>query len=284
MLFSEKVIYLELPKTACSHIRNLFKHLVGGEFVGKHNRLPYYLMQQDKMIVGSIRNPWDWYVSMWAFGCDHKGILFERLTSRKLKGNGLLGNHKSIPPHIFLLFLIENILKPINHWQRLYSNSKDPDLFREWLSLILDVDSNRKYCFGDGYAFSSISSFAGIYTYYYMHLFSYHLFDLFKGDIGDIDRLKSFDLESNILDEVIKIENLENDLIRILQKLDFKDTPELRADIRSFKPPLFKNSNSQSNSSSRIREVGYYYDEKTRDLVAKREEFIIKKYNYSPTF
>lgn len=284
MLISDKLLYLELPKTACSHIRNLLKYLVGGKLDGKHNRLPHHWENQNKMIVGSIRNPWDWYVSMWAFGCDSKGILFERLTSRKLKGNGLLGDYKNIPLDIFLLFLIENIMKPVNDWKRLYSDARDPHLFREWLSLILDVDSNRKYCFGDGYAFSPVSSFAGIYTYYYLSLFSREFLALFEDDIDNIDKLQVFDSKNNILNEIIKVENLERDLIRILEKLNFKDTPELRADIRSFKPPLFKDSNSQSNSSSRVRDVGYYYDRETSDLIAKREKFIIEKYGYSPAF
>lgn len=86
MLVSDHLVYLELPKTACSHIRDLLKLLVGGDIVGKHNRLPGHLMQQNKMIVGSIRNPWDWYVSMWAYGCDRKGLLYKRLTSRKFNG------------------------------------------------------------------------------------------------------------------------------------------------------------------------------------------------------
>jgi hypothetical protein len=47
---------------------------------------------------------------MWAYGCDSRGILFKRLTSRKLQGNGLLGDYKNIPLDIFLLFLIENII------------------------------------------------------------------------------------------------------------------------------------------------------------------------------
>jgi hypothetical protein len=284
MLISEEIIYLELPKTACSHIRNLLKHLVGGNFEGKHNRLPYQSLRQSKMVIGSIRNPWDWYVSIWAFGCDSKGILYDRLTSRKLKGNGLLGDYKNIPPHVFLKFLIINILKPIEDWKRLYSDAKNPELFREWLSLVLNVGSSHKYCFGDGYAFSPISSFAGIYTYYYMRLFSYDLFDLFEKNLGDINQLKNFDAKNNVLDETIRIENLENDLVDILKKLSFKDSAELRHEIRTYKPPLFKESTSQSNSSSRIRDIGYYYDPTTRDLVMEREELLIEKYGYSPSF
>lgn len=285
MFVSEKIIYLELPKTACSHIRNLFKYLVGGKFVGKHNRLPSELTHQEKMIVGSIRNPWDWYVSLWAYGCDRKGILFDRLTSRKLKGNGLLGEYKAIAPHVLILFLIENILKPVDNWKRLYSDSKDPYLFREWLSLILDLESNHKYCFGDGYGFSSISSFAGIYTYYYISLFSLDFLALFEGNLSDMIKLTNFDRKNNALDEIIKVENLENDLVRILEKLNFNDTPELRAKIHSFKAPLFRNSPSKrSNSSSRIRDTKYYYDQTTQDLIVDREEFLINKYHYTSLF
>ena len=288
MLVSEDILYLELPKTACSHIRNLLRHFIGGKFDGKHNRPSPELLDQvfrhEKMVVGSVRNPWDWYISIWAYGCDSKGVLFDRLTSRKLKGNGLISGAKSIPPIVFLTFLAQNIFKPVGNWKRLYADSKDPDLFREWLSLVLALDSNNKYSFGDGYPFSPVSSVAGLYTYYYVRLFSHDITRIRSGTIKTMSELCEIDRSNNILNEVVRIENLEDDMVRILQKLGHADSPELRDEIRTYRPPLFKDSKTKSNSSSRVKDIEYYYNEQASRLVANSEKLIIEKYNYQPPF
>lgn len=280
MLISEKLLYLELPKTACSHIRDLLKFLIGGELVGKHNRPPNKLIQQNKHIIGSIRSPWDWYLSLWSFGCDAKGVLYKRLTSRQLRGYGLTNNLKIISWSSVTSFLLENIFKPIKTWQRLYSDSHNPELFREWLYYILDLNSMKKYSFGDAYAFSSISSFAGIYTYYYIRLFSKNLMNVYSQDLNDLYKLKQFDIINNILDDIIKIENLEEDLIQILEKIGYELSKSDLETIYSFKPTWHLDENTNTNSSSRIRNIQYYYDKETIDLVAKTEKFIIDKYDY----
>ena len=38
MFVSDSIVFMELHKTGCTHIRNLLKELVGGEFQGKHNQ------------------------------------------------------------------------------------------------------------------------------------------------------------------------------------------------------------------------------------------------------
>jgi hypothetical protein len=72
MFISNKVVFLELHKTGSSLLRKLFKSegVLAGEIIGKNNQISNNLLTQDSIIVGSIRNPWDWYVSLWAYGCD----------------------------------------------------------------------------------------------------------------------------------------------------------------------------------------------------------------------
>ena len=66
MFVAQGLIYLELQKTGGTHIRRLLERYTGGKPVGKHNRLP--AGSDADFIIGSIRNPWDWYVSLWAYG------------------------------------------------------------------------------------------------------------------------------------------------------------------------------------------------------------------------
>ena len=84
MFVSKDLVFLELQKTGGSHILRLLSQWVKGEIVGKHNRLNWE--NAGKFVVGSIRNPWDWYVSLWAYGVGgqgairartHKGLDFE---------------------------------------------------------------------------------------------------------------------------------------------------------------------------------------------------------------
>lgn len=284
MFVSEKLIYVELPKTACSQIRDLLKHLVGGQNVGKHNRLPKELINSDKAIIGSVRNPWDWYVSLWAFGCGKKGSLYKRLTSRKPKDNGLIGSYASaIRPHSIFPILLNNLLKPCDEWEHLYSDSKDPTLFREWLCRLLDTKSGSKYTFGNGYALSPVSSYAGIYTFYYLQLFLQNDFDLFGDRAKDFDSLRSLDEESNILDYVIRTENLEQDLIEMLDAVgfEFENASDTIGEVRSFKPSWHRDKDKPTNASSRVRDFRYYYDSDTSELVYQLEKHIISKYEYS---
>lgn len=281
MLISERFIYLELPKTACSHIRDLLKLLAGGSIDGKHNRLPANLTRQNKYILGSIRNPWDWYVSLWAFGCDGKGSLYKRLARSKFGGNRLSSLRKNgiaISPLYLILISYENLKKSNTFYEVLYSDSKNPDNFRKWLEIILDQDSNKKYTFGDGYALSPISSYAGIYTYYYLQLFSSNITNLYNNTLQNENDLKRFDKENNILDFVIRTENLNADLLEFVKKIGCNLDEEI---IESFKPHWHKNKDTNTNSSSRVKDLGYYYDKKSIDLVADREKFIIQKYNYA---
>lgn len=270
MFVAERLIYLELLKTGCTHIKQLLGSVIPGENVGKHNRLPTNLLQENKAIIGSIRNPWDWYVSLWAFGCDSKGIHYYRLTKRNVKGYGVIGRNRPVSPAQFMLAALGQLKKPVTDWRRVYSNSQDPKLFQEWLRMILDPKN--KLTIGDGYGFSSISSFAGLLTYYYLHLFSRNFTELYKHQISDSSALQQFDQLNNILKAVIRTEHLGDDLVQVLQETGYELNQE---QIQQIQKP------ERTNSSSRVKGISYYYDQETLDLVAEKEQLIIQKYGYS---
>ena len=80
MFISNKLVYLELHKTGCSHIRRILSIALDGELAGKHNKATKDLFTERRVFVGSVRNPWAWYVSLWGYGCDGNGVLHQRLT------------------------------------------------------------------------------------------------------------------------------------------------------------------------------------------------------------
>jgi hypothetical protein len=269
-----------MNKTACTHIAALLSKHIGGKQIGKHNWLDKY--NTDKFICGSIRNPWDWYISLWAFGCKGQGAISSRVSSfdpdkfwififSKLQnsyGPYLNGNYsyKDLISHIK-----NEIGKPKKLWKKYYLDNISAESFRKWLKLM--YDPKRKWDYNEGFSESSISKFAGIMTYRYCNFFQkdFFLSKNFKG-IRSYDELQNFDTENNILDYTIKTESLEHDFIEMLEKFGYNISLETKTHI--------KNS-GKTNVSSHL-DSSHYYDEETINLVADNEKLIIDKYSYKP--
>jgi hypothetical protein len=270
MFVSDRLIYLQLLKTGCTHITKLLTELVPGEDIQKHGRIPKGFEIRDRQVVGSIRNPWDWYVSLWGFGCDRKGVLYKRLSSRRLKGHGLVGAVPKVGMNDWLNILYSQITKPVGAWQEVYADSHNPELFRRWLKMVLD--RNKKYSLGDGYGLSSISNYVGLLTYYYIHLFSSNVDYLYTGELNSIESLQSFDQTNHLLVDIIRVETLEDDFIRMIRHVGYHLSEAQEYEIKWA---------GKTNASSRKRSFEDYYDQETIDLVAEKEKLIIQKYNYS---
>ena len=86
MIIGKNILYFELHKTACSHTINILHSIpsIEAKAFGKHNcynDVPKEIIGdfESKIKMGNVRNPWDWYVSLWAFGCMKKGGLFDKV-------------------------------------------------------------------------------------------------------------------------------------------------------------------------------------------------------------
>src|SRR5690348_9457187 len=85
MFVSDRIVLVELQKTGCTHIRNLLMELVGGQLVEKHNRVDPRMFRDGRVFLGSVRDPWDWYISNWAFSCDGQGEHFTYVAQEGFK-------------------------------------------------------------------------------------------------------------------------------------------------------------------------------------------------------
>ena len=288
MFVAKNLIYIQLEKTACSHIAYLLSQCIEGEQVLKHNPLKEY--PTDKTIIGSIRNPWDWYVSLWAYSSQGDSTIYKAITNRSIK-NALKIHSGVSNPANFTSWLKQNPLKrglstalnsykglysewrkPVKIWQECYQDLGQVSKFRQWLKLV--YDPRRTYDFGIvGYGQNSLSSFAGLMTFRYCRLYTKDFFtESNKHKPKTIDQLVDFDREFNILDEAIKVENLEFDLINAIQKANYQLKEEQYNLI---------NQAPKTNTSKRF-DVSHYYDQETADLVAEKEKFLIDKYKYLP--
>ena len=274
MFETDRLLYIDLHKTGCSHIRRVLAATVGGKRVGKHNRPEVF--PSDRTIVGSVRNPWDWYVSLWAFGCKGEGAIHGR-TTRRFEAwyyGGGLAREMAAPawqagPAVTTL--LRDVTKPVGAWREVYTDPRDPALFRRWLRLVFDPE--RRFDLGEGFAFASLSRAAGLLTYRYLKLFSRDLAPLFRPDgPATYEALRAFDAEQNALDFVIRTENLEADLVEALARAGYELDAEQTARILD--------SRGHKTNTSEHRESEYYYDDETVELVRERERLIVEKHGY----
>jgi hypothetical protein len=268
MFVSDQIVFLELQKTGCTHIRNLLKELLGGTFVERHNQADPSLFVDGRRFLGSVRDPWDWYVSLWAYSCDSKGDFFDNVTTTGIRLRKRGWRLRPFP------LLVETLRSRPNwhaaQWRRTFRDINDAGAFRDWLHML-----NDKAYFadvGEGYWRYPLNRFAGLLTYRYMKLFTCKT--------GELDRLQALSTPAQLaeheathgfVDHFIRNEHLEADLLVALRRMQF-DIPA------AFAARL--NAAPRTNTSSKKHGTGYYYDADTERLVADRERLIIDKFGY----
>lgn len=289
MFISDTLVFVELPKTGCTHIRKLLCDVFDGQLIGKHNYPTADMFLRDSTFVGSIRNPWELYISIWSYGCDKKGGLYERVTrphcitlsncrTPKKLYNKIAGPHSRRKldirkkPLCFLTALQNEITRKPCKWKDLYTYTDDKKGFRTWLKAI--HSTKRRYDFGEGYGFSAINSFAGLLTYRYTSLFCRNNHLLFsKKHIHDYKSLQAFEKSNLYITHFIRNENLEGDFIKILTACGIELSENQKQRILT---------SEKTNTSSRSLGVEYYYDQETAELIRQREKLIIDHFGYLP--
>jgi len=262
---ADKFIFLHFEKTAGTHVLRLIETIVDGEKYGKHNRLPASMVADGRPVLGAVRSPWDWYVSLWSYSCDTFGGLYYRQTNVGFHGYGFRTH-----PWIAMTSVLNQMIRPTEMWRHLYSDVNKPELFRAWLVEMFNPE--RRFDIGNGYAQSPLSSFSGYMTFMYMYLFVRDTRTLFdRKYLSGPEAMDAFFRDNIRHDFVIHVENLEEDLIDVLDRLGVELNDENRHAIRSAKPV---------NTSSRKRSLGYYYDDSSLRLVADREAFFIERFGY----
>lgn len=259
MFINDRLIYLQMHKTGCTHITKLLDLCVGGKEVGLHNTLENY--ETDKFILGSVRNPWDWYVSLWAFGCSQRGGIYKSLVKK---------NYLRAFKNILTDFDFTGMRKIFTNWEKLYKDSENPVLFRRWLKNIYDRDFSGQ--FPEGYAGHPTSRFIGLMTYRYAYFFIKN----FLSDQGDrfssFKKLEEFERDNNILDGIIITDNLEKDFLKALESAGYEIDDKIFKIVNDF-------GQIKSNTSKHMS-TGFYYDDETMNLVANNEKLIIDKYRF----
>ena len=120
---------------------------------------------------------------------------------------------------------------------------------------------------------SSLCGFAGFYTYRYCYIFHDTDTHLFDGSINNMRVLTEADKVHNMVDYVIRMENITAGIMEMLRLSGTSVDPDLENRIRSL---------DRTNPSSRKKDYSLYYDRATSELVGKKDALIIEKYGYKP--
>ena len=264
MYISDKFSFTELHKTAGTHLGKWLKILAPGKQIGKHNRVPTEF--RNRVMLGSIRNPWDWYVSLWAYGCDGKGSVFHQTC------NGInfryyreqltreMGRHYLSPTILFCQLLADG-RKPVNQWQDCYQDSNNPQGFKNWLKLMFS--DKHKLDMREGFGFSPVSNKAGLLTYRFLKLFTDLEQNLYSRSYWrQNSSIMDIWSKHKIADFFIRMENLEDDLIQAMSLAKVDISEENRT-------ALIESRQKKTNTSSRLP-VTHYYDAESIEWIRSR--------------
>lgn len=266
MYVSDRVIFLQLHKTACTHVTRVLQAHLGGETKVKHS--PLTIDPGSRLVLGSVRNPWDWYVSLWAFGCMGKGSLFSQLTASQMKilirsGRRALEEPQNAWARISMAPLI--LASDTKKWADVYRDANDPESFRKWLKGIFSKEGQVRI--SDAYSVLPINNFCGLLTYRFVSLFSDQSAWMKESkSISNYEHLSEYFELNCVVQKFIRNETVENELISIINNLNIDANENLFSSGRT--------------NSSLHKNIGFYYDEETVELVALKDRFIIEKFSY----
>ena len=263
MLTTDRLVYLQLQKTGGTHVARLLTEHLDAVQATKHSRLTGD--GDGRYVLGSVRNPWDWYVSLWAYGRDGKGTLRTRLTAPAGRAPG--------PPTDRLLYAFNERRRPAREWEAVYDRDADePEAFQTWLRLVLDPD--RRFDLHEGYGFSRVWRAGGLYSFRFLRLYTAPFRALMAGrPIRTTEGLRAHYDEHRLADGYIRQERLNDDLLEVLRS-QYPELPEERMQA------LLASAAERTNTSGR-RETGYYYSDETVRLVAERDGFLVDLFGYA---
>ena len=266
MFISDSLIYIHMQKAAGSHIVRLLSQLFDGKVVGIHNAATPTELKSGALVMSSIRNPWDWYLSLWTYGVQGKGAFASRLTQK----NFLFPAKSSLrTPQDLLANFRAEFQKDSNTWSETYADGENVEGFRIWLKLVHDPTNS--ILLGEGYSGTLLPSKFGFMTHRYLNLCCMNLQRLKNPDfISGYSDLKYFDTANCYIDRFVRQENLETELCDAISAVRKLKDKELDLIYRSQK----------TNTSHRALTLADYYDEESIELVRQRERLLIEKFDY----
>ena len=241
-----RIIFSHLPKTGGIYIREVLFRVFGKKNIILADHAIFSKSAAD-IIIGTIRNPWEYYVSCWAVGCDNFGELHK-------EGQGFRGEQYKFVPN-----------------KALYKSSYSKENFKEWLILLFNNPmwgcTNKTW--KNKYSYSLEF---GMLSHRICTMYLEGNYDLLGKSTGKADFM--------IINYGRENSNLAKQILHIAKHLNIKCscTEEELSNITSdyegggSKPGL-------ANYSLHHHYI-YYYDDEIRELVLEKDKLIIEQYKF----
>ncbi|MGQ0485999.1 MAG: hypothetical protein ACT4SY_11695 [Hyphomicrobiales bacterium] len=253
MIEYDGFIYLDVNRTGSTHLLALLDLVTGSKRVRAHRHSSLTRGRPwghagGKLVFATVRNPWDWYVSLWAYGADGRSSIRKYL-SRHLD---------------------------IHEMARLYNRESPADSFRQWLSAMNDPPFLAKVM-GERLPQSGLAPVLGLYSYRFLRVTTRFPRLLLRSPIirkprDAIGHLRRF----GTFDEILHTENLASELI------DFVERNQGRCNFRPDAADCIRNAENRHRNASRRSLGSYrdYYDDRTAALVAARDPLFVELFGY----
>lgn len=268
MFIADKLIYIQMPKTGCTHITLLLSQIFDGEKAEKHIPASKDQINSSIYFLSSIRNPWDWYLSLWTFGVQGNGRLMNQLTRRNYRHALKLTLKNPFKNHFALFY---ETTKDISCWSDVYDESTSVESFRKWLKLIHNPSNAHRL--SDGYGDFAVNEFCGFMSYRYLMLCCSNPDNLKNSKMfSSYADLAEFEKKNCYINFFIRQESLEDNFCEAVEKIKPLTQKE--------KDAIF--GAKKTNASKRPLRVSDYYDQESIDLIYDRDRLLIEKFGYAP--
>ncbi|MEK8030660.1 hypothetical protein AACH06_07455 [Ideonella sp. DXS29W] len=272
MLIADKLVFIEFRNTGASHVEKLLQKIFGGEVDNKHKAPGEDVLSSGRVVLGSVRDPWGWYLSLWSAGCAKQGDLYQRLTSdkawvkigEKLEANAKARTDQAPADQVKRVVLPDDLSahRATSFW---YADPDNVEAFREWLRVVCSLQTRRAV--DPSMAKSPIGKIGGLMTYRYFLLYVRGAGQM-PVTIGTQEGLRAFEASNAFVHHVVRHDSLTEDLVMALERSNISLSDEHRKMIYDTK------------AAGRPSRIERFYDESSMELVARREKFIIERFGY----
>lgn len=253
MIEYQRFIYLDVYRTGSSHMLKLLAEVTGEKPLRFHRHAALtkgrrFGFAAGKLVFTTVRNPWDWYVSLWAHGADGKSAIRRYLDAR---------------------------LKPAEI-ARLYDQKDPAASFRRWL-LAMHDPAFLDRIMEEHLPESGLAPVIGLYSYRFLRVTTRFPRLLLRGPLirepADaalhLARLKAYS-------RVLRTETLDRDFADLVHEQG--EALGFRADAAE---RIAAAARLHANASTRqLASYRDYYDAASAQLVAARDPLFLSEFGY----
>lgn len=252
MIEYESFIYLDVNRTGSGQVIAVMDRVCAEPMLRRrrHGAITSKRLRVNphgKLVFATVRNPWDWYVSLWAWGVDGKSAVRRWMRA-------------SLPAREV----------------RDYFDPATPETFRRWLRAMHDPAFAARHL-QERYPQSGLAPLMGFYTYRFLRVTTpFPRLFLHRWRIRGPEAALPFLRRRKAYDLVLRSETLTEDLASFVAE---------HAGRCRFHPDaarLVREADAQRVHSSARPIAGYrdYYDDQTTELVARRDRLFLDEFGY----